>query len=103
MANHTYYLLPITYYLLLITCHLALSFFPHKGDRGTRGQGDKYILSPPPPLGEGVYLFTHHHSCNTKLYKDFMFMRRELMFAALEYMFIGLELMFTARKHNFSR
>ncbi len=95
MANHTYY-------LLLITCHLALSFSPHKGDKGTRGQGDKYILSPP-PLGEGVYIFTHHHSCNTKLYKDFMFMRRELMFTALEYMFTALELMFTARKHNFSR
>ena len=56
MANHTYYLLPITYYLLLITCHLALSFFPHKGDRGTRGQGDKYILSPPPLEKEYIYL-----------------------------------------------
>ncbi len=55
MANHTYYLLPITYYLLLITCHFALSFSPHKGDRGTRGQGDKYILSPPPKI-RSIYL-----------------------------------------------
>ena len=84
MANHTYY-------LLLITYHLALSFLLTKG---TRGQGDKYILSPPPL--EKEYIFTHHHSCNTKLYKDFMFMRRELMFTALELMFI-------VRKHNFSR
>lgn len=52
MANHTYY-------LLLITCHLTLSFSPHKGDkgdRGTRGQGDKYILSPPPLEKEYIYL-----------------------------------------------
>ena len=60
-ANHTYYLLPITYYLLPvicyllpITCHLAL-LSPHKGDRGTRGQGDKYILSPPPKI-RSIYL-----------------------------------------------
>ena len=91
-ANHTYY-------LLLVTCHLALSFSPHKGDKGTGGQ----VYFVPSPLGEGVYIFTHHHSCNTKLYKVFMFMHRELMFTALEYMFIGFELMFTARKHNFSR
>ena len=56
MANHTYY-------LLLITCHLALSFSPHKGDKGTGGQ----VYFVPSPLGEGVYIFTHHHSCNTKL------------------------------------
>ena len=56
MANHTYYLLPITYYLLPVTCHLALSFSPYKGDRGTRGQGDKYILSPPPLEKEYIYL-----------------------------------------------
>ena len=62
MANHTYY-------LLLITCHLALSFFSQRGqgDKGTGGQ----VYFVPSPLGEGVYIFTHHHSCNTKLYKDF--------------------------------
>ena len=100
MANHTYYLLLITYYLS--PCSLLFS-----SQRGQKGQGDKgtggQVYFVPSPLGEGVYIFTHHHSCNTKLYKDFMFMRRELMFTALEYMFTGLELMFTACKHNFSR
>ena len=94
MANHTYY-------LLLITCHLALSFSPHKGDRGTRGQGDKYILSPPPLEKEYIYLPIIILVIQS--YKDFMFMRRELMFTDLEYMFTDLELMFIARKHNFSR
>ena len=103
MANHTYYLLLITYYLLLITYYLSLCSLPFssqrgQGDKGTGGQ----VYFVPSPLGERVYIFTHHHSCSTKLYKDFMFMRRELMFTALEYMFIGLELMFIARKHNFS-
>ncbi len=48
MANHTYYLLPIT-------CHFALSFSSHKGDKGTGGQGDKYILSPSPKI-RSIYL-----------------------------------------------
>ena len=54
MANHTYYLLPVTYYLLPVTLLSPLS--PHKGDRGTRGQGDKYILSPLPLEKEYIYL-----------------------------------------------
>ena len=99
MANHTYYLLPITYYLLPVT---LLSPFSSQRGQGDKGTGGTSIFCPL-PLGEGVYIFTHHHSCNTKLYKDFMFMRRELMFTALEYMFTVRELMFTARKHNFSR
>ena len=48
MANHTYYLLPITYYLSLCSLFLLT--------KGTGGQGDKYILSPPPLEKEYIYL-----------------------------------------------
>ncbi len=46
MANHTYYLLPITYYLLPVTLLSPFLF-----TKGTRGQGDKgtSIFCPLPP------------------------------------------------------
>ena len=54
MANHTYYLLPVTYYQS--PCSLLFSSQRGQGDKGTGGQGDKYILSPP-PLENGVYIY----------------------------------------------
>ena len=97
--HRSWLIIPITCYLLPVTLLSPILLTKGTGGQGTGGQA--YFV--PSPLGEGVYIFTHHHSCNTKLYKVFMFMHRELMFTALEYMFIGLELMFIARKHNFSR
>ena len=47
-SNHNYSLFTINY--SLITVHYKLLSPPRRGqgDKGTGGQGDKYILSPPP-------------------------------------------------------
>ena len=52
MANHTYYLLPITYYLS--PCSLLFSSQRGQGDKGTGGQ--VYFVPSPPLEKEYIYL-----------------------------------------------